>query len=111
MTIYFEWTAELVDHNGDIVDNAFCDTYAEIVKAAKDMEDDGHAVRIGLVRDRYDDRTNTLACRTWSYIGCNFPTILDMYFTNWVGERIAKVPKRFHWEIVNYKPAPTRVSA
>ena len=101
MTIYYEWTAELVDQHGDTIDSEFADTYAEILQIAGTMTDADCTIRIGLVRDRYaKNDAGQLVCRSWSYVGDEVEGELNPSFTDASGCDVAKVPAKFHREVV-----------
>ena len=95
MTVYYEWSAELVDADGDIGHAEYRATYKEIVPAAAGMEEAGHTVRIVLVRD--DDNG-----KSWAYLGEELPGKLPWYFTDAMCCDVAKVPARFHSQITGY---------
>ena len=96
MTVHYEWSAELVDADGDIGHTEFCATYKEIVPVAAGMEEAGHTVRIVLVRD--DDNNG----KSWAYLGEDLPGALPYYFTDAMCCDVAKVPARFHCQVTGY---------
>ena len=101
--IRYEWTAELVDEHGDIVDSEFADTYAEIRRIANSMNEPGCTIRIGLMRDRYaKDDSAQLVCRSYSYIGEELDNKLSWFFTDASGCDVAKVPAKFHCDVTGY---------
>ena len=76
----YEWTAELLDRNGDIEDSDFSEKL-------RDLDTEGR--RVGLVRQRGNEHDGVTE-RTWAYVeGGKLPRCFQD------GER---VPVRFHAE-------------
>lgn len=95
--IAYEWTAEAVDEYGDIQDNAFGDTYAEVKNSlCAAVDEPGMTVRIGIVRNEWDDFDGDLEDRAWAYIEDGK---LPERFETASGGKGPKVPKRFFAEI------------
>lgn len=98
MSVLYEWTIELTDRYGDVMESNFEDTLEE----AKRRRDDlmpcrfGSTVRLALVRDEYNDNNGSLVDRSWAYLREDDDKFIGVYFTNSYGaETRHRIPKRF----------------
>lgn len=97
MSISYEWTIELVDRYGDVLESDFEDTLED----AKRKRDNlmpcrfGATVRIALVRDEFSNKTESLMTRYWAYLNDD-DKFIHTHFTNSHGDLIElHIPKRF----------------
>lgn len=98
MSISYEWTIELVDRYGDVLESDFEDTLDD----AKRRRDNlmpcrfGATVRIALVRDEFNDKTESLMTRYWAYLRDDDDKFIHTCFTNSHGAMTyIPIPKRF----------------
>jgi len=84
--IVYEWTNEVIDEHGDIIDQDFAERLQEL------SETNGG---IGIVRDEGDE--HALTDRSWAYVKSGkLPEFFSDAYQNETG---IKVPKRFHDEL------------
>lgn len=87
--ITYEWSREIEDENGEIIDSTFEDNLF-------DLPTDGNLV---LIRNEGNENEGVTA-RYWAYINNN---ILPEYFTNSYGNNTGyKVPNKFINELQKY---------
>lgn len=91
--VFYEWTTETIDADGDIVDSGFFDKLSDISK------DDFESNDVGLVRNEGDE-ANGLKDKFWAYIKDGK---LPEYFVDGGGHEISiKVPQKYHKELNTY---------
>ena len=97
MAVHYEWDVEVSAGQdtddldaGDIVDHWFCDSFAQAKAEALTAPDDGFVKTIVLIR--HDDEGSN-----WAYFEDGK---LPAFFQDAYQNDTAKVPKRFHAEIL-----------
>lgn len=91
--IRYEWTIELIDPGGDIIESDFSDSLKELPIWTPA---NSHKVDVGLVMNSGTEVTG-IEDRLWAYIKNG---ILPEYFSNaQLSETGYKVPARFHKEL------------
>ena len=98
MAAHYEWDVETVtdsesaEHEeNEVLDHWFVSSYAEAVALAAGESEPG--MRFDVVLVRHADE-----CTAWAYVEDGK---LPEYFEDAYGAEIAKVPTRFHSEVVN----------
>lgn len=91
--VKYEWTKELIDEGGDIVDSDFADSLKDF--QLKDTE----RYDLGLVRNEGSERAGVTG-RLWAYVVNNK---LPEYFSEADGNQTTiKVPAKYHNELKNH---------
>jgi hypothetical protein len=93
--IRYEWVIETLDGE-DIQDVDHRDSFPEAQKAAGALISSGKDVRVGLVRDRFNDFDYDLEDRQWAYLEAGK---LPEEFMDASGNDGSKVPGRFHCQV------------
>lgn len=100
MAVHYEWDVEeqaardtAQVEAGEVLEHWHCATYADAVQLATREPAPDVVYKIVLVRDAD-------ACRAWAYMENGK---LPEYFEDAYGQPRAKVPKRFHAELISKK--------
>jgi hypothetical protein len=97
--VWYEWDIETWDEWDDIIDHHHADKVAELFNYLDkfgDPENPDHQYKLVLVRTLWSDLEGVID-RTWAYVKDD---LLDSSFCDGLGKKEARVPKRFHVELM-----------
>jgi hypothetical protein len=100
--VYYEWDIETWDEWDDIIEHYHADKVAELFKFLDtfgDPENPDHQFKIVLVRTLWCESEGVVD-RTWAYVNHGY---LSPTFQTGLGQRMTRVPKRFHVELCRAK--------
>lgn len=97
--VAYEWDIETWDEWDDILDHHHTEKVAEcfnFLDKFGDPENPDHQYKLVLVRTLWNDAEGVID-RAWAYVNDD---LLDAAFYDGLGDKRAKVPKKFHAELV-----------